>query len=112
MLSKVFVSQLGSLGIVALVTFFYFDGESAKSVLASGFSVVIPSLLFALLMRTRFRKLFFGLSLFLSNVMVLVLFALCIFMLNDLNYIAFLVGIVVATQAPLLYMILHNRIYK
>ncbi|UNM96108.1 ATP synthase subunit I [Ignatzschineria rhizosphaerae] len=104
MILRIVIAQLIVLTLLTLVTWALFDGVAAVSLFASGISMLIPSVFLATNMALiRFSKVFFWIGVFFNKFIILALFFVSIKIIGEPNYFAFLVGIVVVSQVPWLY---------
>lgn len=104
MILRIVVAQLVVLLVLTMLAWLTFDKIAAISLFASGISMLIPSVFLATNMALiRFSKLFFWIGVFFNKFIILALFFVSIKIIGEPNYFAFLVGIVVVSQVPWIY---------
>lgn len=104
MILRIVVAQLVVLLLLTMLAWIAYDQVAAVSLFASGISILIPSIFLATNMAlVRFSKLFFWIGVFFNKFIILALFYVSIKIIGEPNYFAFLVGIVVVSQVPWIY---------
>lgn len=109
MIPRIVVAQLAILLITTGFAWWLYDGVTAVSLLAAGISMLIPNLfMVANMSLVRFHKVFFWIGVFFNKFIILMFFLVSIFLIEDPNLFAFLIGIIVVSQVPLGYVLISS----